>query len=254
MRPALLAAAVVAAFSAPAAAADLQVRKAQPAPAFVSMHDWSGFYAGAQVGYGRSAFDWSAIGYADSQGDEYFGKSHKGNFFGGVHAGYNLQAGSLVYGIEGDIEYAGAKHQYLHAPDLNWGYDQKIGWQGSLRARLGYAHGNALLYATGGLAVAETKFNAVCYWCEVSNASDTSKKTRVGWTIGGGVQYAIDRSWSVRAEYRYTDLGKQNVDTSAFWTLNDDTENFYADSVRLTSHAVRLGISYAFDRPVVAKY
>jgi len=73
-------------------------------------------------------------------------------------------------------------------------------------------------------------------------------KTAVGWTVGGGIEYAVTNNWSVRAEYRYTDYG--HID-SYFGNANYNKHD--------TQNSVRVGFSYKFDTfaplaPVVAKY
>ncbi len=79
---------------------------------------------------------------------------------------------------------------------------------------------------------------------------DSLASGRVGWMVGGGIEYAIDPHWIIRAEYRYTDFG-----------LFDEAlvNTYWGTFVRLHvyDNAVRLGFSYIFDlgtTPVVAKY
>ncbi len=92
----------------------------------------------------------------------------------------------------------------------------------------------------------------------LTGATDTFDTTRVGWTVGGGVEYAISNNWSIRAEYRYTDLGHFND------TLTTSTGAIaggpFTVHIHNTDNAVRLGFSYRFDAPppppppVIAKY
>src|SRR3954471_12727515 len=97
----LAAAAALAIAASGAQAADLPSRYS-PAPAYNAMptFTWSGFYVGANLGYGRST------GH-----NQYFdpafnvtGGSRKGGFLGGVQAGYNYQFGMFVVGAETDIQ------------------------------------------------------------------------------------------------------------------------------------------------------
>ena len=69
-----------------------------------------------------------------------------------------------------------------------------------------------------------------------NNSSFTSDKTRAGWTIGGGVDYAATDNLVLRLEYRYTDFGKQNFD------LNNST-NY---SRKLSTNDIRIGVAYKF--------
>lgn len=101
------------------------------------------------------------------------GSTHKGGLVGGT-IGYNFQPGGpWVWGLEADLGY------FSHS-------DQK--YLGTARGRLGYATGNFLPYITGGLAVMNDAGSA-----------------RAGWTLGGGVEYALMRNISVKGEYLYVD-------------------------------------------------
>jgi outer membrane immunogenic protein len=242
MKKFLLASAAIL-IGAPALAADLPRRSAAPAPApiFVQAFSWEGFYVGAQVGYGwgRAGTDVFAapgqlIGAFTAKPD---------GFLGGLHAGYNLQSGSMVYGVEADVEYSWAKSSGLFLGFVP--FNGEGGFQGSLRARVGVAFDRALLYVTGGLAVANVESSVSLPGLIINN-----DETRFGWTVGAGVQYAIDNNWSARLEYRYTDLGDFNSALAPFLP----TGFARAD---LTSHSVRVGLSYRFGgpaRPIVARY
>ena len=77
-------------------------------------------------------------------------------------------------------------------------------------------------------------------------------KTRSGWTVGGGLEYAITNNWSVRAEYRYSDFGGFNDFSAKALFPNSFVRH------HLTENQVQAGFSYKFDSfapaPVVAKY
>ena len=111
---------------------------------------------------------------------------------------------------------------------------------GSIRGRAGFAVDRALFYATGGAAF--TSFN-------YSNSNgDSSSNARVGYTVGGGIEYAVTNDWSVRAEYRY----------SAFGTFTDALPiTGVSVTHRETENQVLAGFSYKFASPVapvVARY
>jgi outer membrane immunogenic protein len=114
-----------------------------------------------------------------------------------------------------------------------------------------------LFYGTGGLAYGNAKFSNVsvatvtltsAQGVVTSNTLSTGfsgSTTRVGWTVGGGIEKAFNRNWSVKAEYLYVDLGG--------YTFAPNTA--FATDVRLRDHIARIGINYKFDTgPVVAKY
>jgi outer membrane immunogenic protein len=214
-------------------AADLPNRKEAPAymppPPPPPIFTWTGLYIGGQVGYefGKSEA---------SNGVNYESISPSG-VVGGAHIGYNYQVAQFVFGVEGDVNgsnYHGSTFDYSTRQDID----------GSIRGRVGVAWDRTLIYGTGGVAFANFKN-------DYSNAFgyDSLNTGRVGWTVGGGIEYAIDNNWSIRAEYRYTDFGHFNQFSPNVAGLVDRRE---------TDNRVQVGFSYKFDMfgpsPVVAKY
>mgnify|MGYP002622317243 CR=1 FL=1 len=182
----------------------------EPAPVSPPLHapfDWTGFYLGAQGGYA-----WTTLENGFLALDEDF----DGGFLG-VHAGYNVQNGDWVYGIEGDINYNWAEETF-------GGVDVGLDWDASLRGRLGYAWDRTLLYGTAGLALANGYVEGGGY-----DESDTF----VGWTVGAGVEHAFTQNVSARIEYRYSDFG-------------DNDFGLGLGDFELTQHKVGLGFSYRF--------
>ena len=225
----IILAGALALIAAPALAADLPRRSAAvaPAPAYAApIFTWSGFYVGAQVGYGwgkdKATYGATAVSTSPD------------GILGGVHAGYNWQSGAFVYGVEADLEYANQKDKAVVGVNS---YNSKIGTSGSLRLRAGYAFDRTLLYVTGGLAGAD-----------ISHANLTgavkNSGAEYGWTLGAGLEHALTQNWSARAEYRYSDFGKSK------WAAG-------VNKADTTDHTVRIGLSYRFGgaaRPVVARY
>ena len=227
-------------------AADLALRQrpvaAEPI-AIAALYDWSGFYIGAQVGWQSERDRYSDIGIGSNLGSDTFAKTTQDGVVGGLHAGYNFQAGSIVFGIEADAELTSLSYAWRDPSD--WGYDQRIRAQGSLRGRLGYTFDRTLVYATGGLAVASISTT----YCECGSY-ETFKNKAWGWTAGAGVQHAFNRNWSARVEYRYADLGSITHVPVSVWTS-------YSDTHQLTSHAIRAGLTYSFasdPAPIITRY
>lgn len=201
-------------------------------------YDWSGFYAGVNAGVAWNNSELQQ-NYSEPPGPGrvFDGLDHdftdeEAAFSGGLVLGYNLQSGPLVLGAEGDINYLGLEgsDEWTRVVDSSPLYDPVRGtselsfssqWFATVRGRLGFATGNFLLYGTGGLAVGEVaaeeeaEFQIGDYRPFKYDGSASS--TNVGWTVGGGVEYGLDR-WSVGAEYLYVDLG--DVD----WSGNFNTE------------------------------
>ena len=175
-------------------AADLAPQSAEPAPvAIAPAYNWTGFYAGLHAGafIGQSKIDAA--------------KLNGTGFIGGAHAGYNAQFdGGWVVGLETDIDYSSySKSSNITNGRVTANAEVKNEWQGSTRARFGYAFDNILPYVTGGVAYGNVKTSVA--------GLGSNSDTRVGWTAGAGVEYAIDQNWIVRGEARYVDLGQKNV-------------------------------------------
>lgn len=228
MRHLLLASVAALVLAGGAQAADLPRRAAPPAPIYVApIFTWTGFYVGAQIGGGWGRSELGNISY------------NANGVVGGLHAGYNMQFGSIVAGLEGDFEATSLKGSAAVGGAL---LKTRAPWQGSVRARVGVAFDRALIYATGGVAVAQLKNDIF-----VPPFAFGTTSTRAGWTLGAGVEYAINNNWSVRAEYRYTDFGRYNT---TFFPLG-------TARTRFKENTVRVGVSYRFGGvagPVVAKY
>lgn len=187
---------------------------------FAPVYDWTGAYIGAHVGYGWADVDRSSTALANSY--------NANGFLAGVHFGYNHQIDQFVVGIEGDIEWAN-----LNGDDNGVGGtvdETDFNWTGSIRARLGYAFDRLLVYGTGGIAFAGIDQN------NAGGVPASIQKTYTGWTIGAGAEYAFADNLTTRIEYRYSDFGKEDFAPAGLVPFSND----------ITSHSVRLGISYKF--------
>ena len=117
----------------------------------------------------------------------------------------------------------------------------KLNWYGTVRARLGVAATDRFLaYATGGLAYGRTTsyINGKAF---DETISESVKKTKAGWTIGAGAEYAITDNVTFKTEYLYTDLGKTNLFNGEIDDGQPSTFNR-----KFNFHTVRAGINYKF--------
>ena len=247
-----------------ASAADLP-RKA-PAPVAIP-YNWTGFYVGVNAGYTWGPWDASSNQIIFDPSASHDAKVNGGLV--GLQAGYNWQSGAWVYGLEGDIQITGAKdtdawtapgappivvpapglEDFLPGPPgggpMSFTHEWKFPWFGTLRGRLGFLPAERwLLYVTGGLAVGETKYNmtfsqpaAVRPFNPYSLSDDV---TRVGWTVGAGVETAFANNWSAKLEYLYVDLGTRSIDT-----FDVDGAPFHVE-YRIRNNIVRVGLNYKF--------
>ena len=150
------------------------------APAMSGLYNWSGPYAGLNIGY-----DWGKV--TNTAGEP-------SGLMGGGQVGYNWQSGQFVFGGETDIQLSGADDTF--AP---WKFANP--WFGTLRGRAGVAFNNVLLYATLGLVYGELKGTFL-------GLDET--KTEVGWAGGVGAEYGFTPNWSAKVEYLYMDLASRS--------------------------------------------
>ena len=191
-----------------------------------SAYNWSGGYIGGHFGYGWSDVSWV---YTD------FGSTapHSGSgWLGGVQAGYNAQNGSLVYGVEGDVSWSGINGS-TPCPNPDFACESKVNWLATGRGRLGFAANNILLYGTAGIAGGGVTIQTTLNPNDGTNGTHAS---RVGYALGGGVEWGINAHWTAKSEYMFYDLGKASY-------IVDN--NLLVDSkVRLST--IKLGVNYKF--------
>ncbi len=206
-----------------AMAADLGRRAQMPvkAPEYMApVYLWAGPYIGINGGGGWGTSSWSG---APATGN--FDLS--GGLIGGT-IGYNWQQGPWVLGLEGDIDWSDIRGSTTVNCAL--GCETRNTWLSTVRGRVGYAFDRFLPYFTGGLAVGGVEANPTGF--------PGASETRAGWTIGGGLEFAIAGPWSAKAEYLYVDLGSFDCGVACGGTA--------PDNVSFTSNIFRGGINYKF--------
>jgi outer membrane immunogenic protein len=236
-----------------ASAADLAARPYTKAPPIVApVLTWTGFYIGAQGGYGWGSSDESFLALPNSPA--FFGSQKydtSGGFAGGV-LGYNWQAGAFVFGLEGDYHWAdiNGRSSVVNLGPLNLGdtYFTKLRGFGDIKGRLGYAAGPALWFVSGGAAVGDIQHRYDAALNGGAGNSFVQNTTKWGYTVGAGVEYMFAQNWSAKLEYNYIDLGKSTIEYSAVPTNRSEWKD--------TFHTVKAGINYHFNwgGPVVARY
>ncbi len=213
---------MLAAMAVPSLAADLP-RPAYKAPVYVAPFSWSGFYVGINGGYGWGTSNWTLTGTSLSTGNF----DINGGVVGGT-AGYNLQTGNWVWGIEGDIDYSTIKGTETTFCGTA-GCQTKNSWLATLRGRVGYAFDRWLPYITGGGAFGDVKMTP--------GGGPSETDTLAGWTVGAGVEWAFMGAWSAKIEYLYVDLGNANCSAATCGVSTD---------VDFKTNLVRAGLNYRF--------
>jgi outer membrane immunogenic protein len=179
-------------------------------------YDWTGFYVGGNIGYAFGGND--DVGLSSTEpgaGIHNLDKLELNGIFGGAQIGADWQTNAIVFGAIADIEVADISDDFTKTVDTDDGPEKvhasdKIDVWGTLRGRLGWAFDRVLIYGTGGLAWANTDYKVKMSGDDDSfSASETG--TQLGYTVGGGLAWAIDDNWSVGAEYLYVNLGSFSV-------------------------------------------
>ena len=268
-----------------ASAADLAARPYTKAPAMVEIYNWTGFYIGGNAGYswGRSNTDVSYFNTVTGlpivpPAGSILGSSYDMNgAIAGGQAGYNWQNNNWVWGVEADIQWSDEKGRGIYScaatlvggpclPGLTFlpagvtgtslTLDQKLEWFGTARLRGGIlVSPRVLLYGTGGLAYGSLKTSAALVGATPAGVAVTSlgsnTETRVGWTVGAGVEGMITQNWTAKLEYLYMDLGSYNAGSFTLApasAIRADVHSTFRD------HILRVGLNYKFGGPAVARY
>jgi len=131
--------------------------------------------------------------------------------------------------MEGDFDWSGMKGSVGCGVGVSC--ETKNSWLATARGRIGYAGFDSFLpYITGGAAFGDIE--------ATNSALSSASKTKVGWTLGGGVEYAMWSRWSVKAEYLYVDLGSFDCGLACSAVT--------PDNVSFTASLVRAGLNYRF--------
>jgi outer membrane immunogenic protein len=287
LRNLLLSTALVASGS--AFAADLPARVA-PAPYYAAapVFTWTGFYVGLNAGaaFNNNNGGFTSSGFTAPNPVIYGGggSDNKTGFTGGVTAGYNMQFGSFVAGVEGDINYLDRNHGSSTAVPLGgpggpttpasyyyFGANQggsSSNYFGTARARLGFAFDRFLVFGTGGFAFGGNsnggsvdQYNVTYTQPVLTNgvittpgsysaptrtglASTGGNNSNVGYALGGGMEYAFSNSWSFKAEYLHVSLGNKN--RTYIPTTGTPTNSFIYSNDKNKFDVVRVGVNYRF--------
>ncbi len=232
--------------AAPAVAADLAARPYTKAPAMIAaVYDWSGFYIGANGGWGQSRNSWDFL-----PGVLTFGEgSHdaSGGTVGG-QVGYRWQAGTWVFGVEAQGNWADFKGSNISLFDATVRNESRIDAFGLFTGQVGYAANNVLFYVKGGAAVTSNDYRRFFAATNTLFAS-SNDDTRWGGTVGVGLEYGFAPNWSFGVEYNH--LFMQDP-TLAFTTPG----GLFAGNARVDQDVdlVTARLNYKFGGPIIAKY
>jgi outer membrane immunogenic protein len=204
MKKILLATAFAALGSVSAFAADLPARVYTKAPMVDPSFNWSGFYLGAQVG--AASMSTRLADDNDFFDNEGVNPDRHTGITGGGYAGVNWQFGSFVVGIDGQWSGYDAKtvSNLQHLTDSS--VQSTIHDAGNVKARVGLAFNNTLVYVAAGPAWASSTI-------AVANATTafTNDKVVSGFAVAGGVEHAISSNLIFRGQLQYATYDTQRV-------------------------------------------
>jgi outer membrane immunogenic protein len=242
---------------------------------YVAPFSWTGFYLGVNAGAA-----WVQSDVTLTSNPVFFGPGGVGGpdgpasldrdgsarfrdtvFTGGGQIGANWQMGTLVLGIEADLNAvrfsASADSGVRPTPPLSPGlgtyrFIESVDsdWLATARARLGYAMDRTLIYVTGGAAWAKFDFTqqsgpfSGCGGGPLCTVTSSASGTKTGWAVGGGFEYAFTNNWTLKGEYLHADLGSvsfaDNLAAGGFPAAS------FTHKADLTMDLARVGINYKF--------
>jgi outer membrane immunogenic protein len=252
MRHLFLSTVAIAALAGQAFAGDLPTRKDEPAYiAPAPVFNWTGIYIGADIGgsWGNGNL-WVPGAFGN-----FSHNASSSSVIGGGFAGYNYQINNFVLGLQGGIDgVANGNYRYTSP----FGYYPNVyqssfnqAWIASVDGRLGYtapSWDRFLIYVIGGAAWSQQSSSLANL--DLGYYVASGSKTRAGYDIGGGLEYAFTNNWTGRIEYRYYNFGSNNT----LWSDGVLNGTFYRTT--LTDNVVRFGLAYKYGAPnlVVSKY
>ncbi|WP_291842132.1 outer membrane beta-barrel protein [Bradyrhizobium sp.] len=247
MKKFLLGVVALVALAAPAAAADLAARPYAKAPPMIAaLYNWSGFYVGANGGWGSSHKCWDFLPVAGGVSPE--GCHNATGGVAGGQIGYRWQAGTWVFGLEGQGNWADLKGRNRSTLNPLLDNESKIDAFGLFTGQIGYAANNVLLYVKGGAAVTSDRFRTFNTGTGVV-AATTGDDTRWGGAVGVGVEFGFAPNWSAGVEYDHLFMQNRNhtFTTPAGAVVGTDRIGQDVDLVTVR-------VNYRWGGPVMPKY
>lgn len=243
---------------APALAADMAARPYTKAPPMMAaVYNWTGFYLGANAGYGVSdRNDITTTGQAPpNETTVALGLRNplvsieRDGFVGGGQIGYNWQVSpNWVLGFETDIQYVDGRSTLatVGTSGLSNTFRAGLDYLGTVRGRVGYTWGATMLYGTGGFA-----YGGVRNGASFNNAAGAlaffgeDRSTRTGYAVGAGIEHMFTPNWSVKGEYLYYDLGRSTTAINLV-APGLGVGTGYNTTFRNDGHIGRIGLNYKF--------
>ena len=236
-----------------ASAADMAARPYTKAPPMIAaVYDWTGFYIGANGGWGSSRKCWDIL----TPGGVFAGSEGCHNATGGVaggQIGYRWQTAAWVFGVEAQGDWADLRGSNISLTDPRFRNESRVGAFGLFTGQVGYAFNSALLYVKGGAAVTGDRYRdfAVAGGAQVTN---TVNDTRWGGVVGVGLEYGFAPNWSAAIEYDHLFMNNRTSTFTNNGVFAPAGTFFASDRIRQDVDLVTVRVNYRWGGPVVAKY
>lgn len=242
-----------------------------------SLHSWAGYHVGVDVGVQTDTRNQS-LQVNDPQQSLSGQGSHtnqaillttsvnsaKNSPIGGMHADYLFQHDSLVYGFAADLMTSSCKTGLVSSssltdpsqtsPDYVSTIQGKtcLNYFSSVKGEIGKAIGNALFYIDGGVAIARVKSKVNATISNIGNPppdvwTGSTSKTMVGYVIGAGIRYALDKNISIGLNLDHYDLGKLSYTAQPdVFTAGDQAGVYQSMNARIRGNLLKLSVDYQF--------
>jgi outer membrane immunogenic protein len=212
------------------------------APMMAPVFSWTGFYIGGNLGGA-----WANTAITDSRFGLNFSNGNNGVFIGGGQVGFNYQVSNVVFGVEGDFDWAANNNNSVTGVVGPLGHTFTASandrWMATVAGRLGYAIDRWLIYVKGGGGWVGANSFTVTDVTTGGSVTAGSNNTISGWLVGGGFEWAFANNWSVRAEYDYFGLSGRSLTVPAtFPVLAGDTFTTSNNNIQTAT----VGINYRF--------
>jgi outer membrane immunogenic protein len=216
-----------------AEAADLPVAPTPMVPAAPvayapQVYNWTGIYFGGHIGEAYSSSTWTDP-FGSTSNDQF----SSWGFLGGGQVGANAQFNRLVIGVEGDFSWINSSNKGTDS--IGEALTTNTQWTSTVAGRIGAAFDRLLVYGKGGLALAEDQSSLT----DLGSNTATNTFLRTGWTVGAGLEYALDDHWSAKLEYDYLGFGSQTMNfTTPLESVSSDAS--------LNLQEVKAGLNFRF--------
>ena len=235
----------------PASAADMAARPYKaPPPVVAPIYDWSGFYIGANGGWGNSHNCWDFVTLAGTVFRDGC-RDRSGGLIGG-QIGYRWQSNQFVFGLEAQGDWADLSSTRISLLDPTLSTRVKTDGIGLFTGQIGWAWNAALLYVKGGAAVTSNSF--AIFDTPTGLGLVSASATRWGGTVGVGFEYGFAPNWSFGAEYDHLWMGTAN---NSFSAVDPRLVGILNNRISQDVDMFTLRINYRFGgygAPVAARY